>query len=52
MYKRQGYGMPTLLSRETLYKVPRKEGILLEDVYTSKTVGGFLDLSLIHIFSM
>jgi 1-aminocyclopropane-1-carboxylate deaminase/D-cysteine desulfhydrase/L-cysteate sulfo-lyase len=43
-YLGEGYAMPTLLSRETLYKVPRKEGILLEDVYTSKTVGGFLDL--------
>jgi 1-aminocyclopropane-1-carboxylate deaminase/D-cysteine desulfhydrase/L-cysteate sulfo-lyase len=43
-YLGKGYAVPTPLSRQTLYKVPRKEGILLEDVYTSKTIGGFLDL--------
>ena len=43
-YLGEGYGIPTPVSRETLYKLPRKEGILLENVYTSKTLGGFLDL--------
>ncbi len=43
-YLGEGYGIPTPVSRKTLYKLPSKEGILPEDVYTSKTLGGFLDL--------
>jgi 1-aminocyclopropane-1-carboxylate deaminase/D-cysteine desulfhydrase-like pyridoxal-dependent ACC family enzyme len=43
-YLGEGYAIPTQLSRRTLYEFARTEGILLEHVYTSKCVGGFLDL--------
>lgn len=43
-YLGKGYAVPTRQSRQTLYKLARTEAILLEDVYTSKSLGGFLDL--------
>ncbi len=44
-YLGDGYAVPTPLSRRTLFQFPRSEGILVEDVYTSKCLGGFLDLA-------
>lgn len=43
-YLGEGYAIPTPLSRRTLNELARTEGILLEHVYTSKCLGGFLDL--------
>jgi D-cysteine desulfhydrase len=43
-YLGDGYAVPTKQSRAMLAGLPRMEGILLEDVYTSKTLGGFVDL--------
>jgi len=43
-YLGEGYGHPTAQSRRTLFELARTEGILLEDVYTGKSLGGFLDL--------
>lgn len=44
-YLGEGYAVPTPLSRQILYEFARTEGILVEDVYTSKSLGGFLDLA-------
>ncbi len=43
-YLGEGYAKVTERSRRTLFQAARMEGILLEDVYTSKCLGGFLDL--------
>ncbi len=43
-YLGPGYAAPTTTSRKALFDLARCEGILSEDVYTSKTLGGFLDL--------
>jgi D-cysteine desulfhydrase len=43
-YLGEGYAIPTRLSRHTLYQLARTEGILSEHVYTSKCLGGLLDL--------
>lgn len=43
-YLGEGYGIPTARSRRSLFELAQTEGILLEDVYTSKSLGGFLDL--------
>ncbi len=43
-YLGAGYAVATIQSRQTLYKLARTEAILLEDVYTSKAMEGFLDL--------
>jgi 1-aminocyclopropane-1-carboxylate deaminase/D-cysteine desulfhydrase-like pyridoxal-dependent ACC family enzyme len=43
-YLGAGYAVPTELSRRTLLDLARTEGILIENVYTSKTLGGFGDL--------
>lgn len=40
----EGYAIPTPLSKRTWYELARTEGILSEHVYTSKCLGGFLDL--------
>ncbi|HHY45245.1 MAG TPA: pyridoxal-phosphate dependent enzyme [Firmicutes bacterium] len=43
-YLGEGYGIPTPESREAARLLAIHEGIILENVYTSKTVAGFLDL--------
>jgi len=43
-YLGPGYAVPTAMSRQALFDLARREGVLCEDVYTSKTLGGFLDL--------
>lgn len=43
-YLGEGYAIPTPESRETARLLAVQEGIILENVYTSKTVAGFLDL--------
>lgn len=43
-YLGEGYGIPTARSRRSLFELAQTEGILLEDVYTGKSFGGFLDL--------
>jgi D-cysteine desulfhydrase len=43
-YLGEGYGVPTQESREAARLLAVQEGIILENVYTSKTVAGFLDL--------
>ncbi|HHY11521.1 MAG TPA: pyridoxal-phosphate dependent enzyme [Firmicutes bacterium] len=43
-YLGKGYGIPTARSRRSLFELAQTEGILLEDVYTGKSFGGFLDL--------
>ncbi len=39
-----GYGAPTALSMQAAYDLPRTEGIYLESIYTSKTLGGLRQL--------
>lgn len=43
-YLGPGYAVPTELSRQALFDAARLEGLLVEDVYTSKTLAGLLDL--------
>jgi D-cysteine desulfhydrase len=43
-YLGEGYGVPTRESREAARLLATREGIILENVYTSKTLAGFLDL--------
>ncbi len=43
-YLGPGYAIPTELSRRVLFDAARLEGLLVEDVYTSKTLAGLLDL--------
>ncbi len=43
-YLGEGYAVPTEQSRQALFTLAQTEAILLEDVYTSKSFGGFLDL--------
>lgn len=43
-YLGEGYGVPTRESREAARLLAVQEGIILENVYTSKTFAGFLDL--------
>ena len=39
-YLGDGYGASTQLSNQAAYDLPRTEGIYLESIYTSKTLGG------------
>ncbi len=43
-YLGDGYARPTKASRDTLSRAARQEGLLVEDVYTSKTLAGTLDM--------
>jgi len=43
-YLGEGYGIPTKASREAAFTLAHTEGILVEEVYTSKTLAGLLDL--------
>ncbi|MCD9005715.1 D-cysteine desulfhydrase family protein [Luteimonas sp. XNQY3] len=43
-YAGQGYGVPTAAGDVALRLLARKEGILLDPVYTAKAMSGFLDL--------
>jgi 1-aminocyclopropane-1-carboxylate deaminase/D-cysteine desulfhydrase-like pyridoxal-dependent ACC family enzyme len=43
-YLGDGYGANTHLSLQAAYDLPRTEGIFLESIYTSKTLGGLRDL--------
>lgn len=43
-YVGAGYGMPTAAGDVALRLLARKEGILLDPVYTAKAMSGFLDL--------
>lgn len=43
-YLGEGYAIPTPESRDSLYAMAANEGILLEDVYTSKTFSGLAGL--------
>lgn len=43
-YLGAGYGRPAALEREAIRLVARKEGIILDPVYTGRTMGGVMDL--------
>ena len=43
-YIGEGYGLPTQGMKEALKLVARKEGIILDPVYTGKAMAGFIDL--------
>lgn len=43
-YMGEGWGKPTKESESMLYEFPQLEGIFVENVYTSKTVVGMVDL--------
>lgn len=45
-YMGDGYGIPTAAADDALRLLARKEGILLDPVYTAKAMSGFLDLVL------
>lgn len=43
-YMGEGWGVPTVQSRRAMYDLAQSEAILSEDVYTSKSLGGFMNL--------
>jgi L-cysteate sulfo-lyase len=43
-YAGRGYGIPTKESNEAVFKVARSEGLIIDPVYTSKTIAGLLDM--------
>jgi len=43
-YVGEGYGIPSAAMKEAVRLVARKEGIILDPVYTGKTMAGLIDL--------